>query len=521
MADAPVRAVLYARISEDDLGLERGVKRQLDDARSLAKTRGWRVVAEYSDNDVSALNGAFRTGYTALMGSARTGDVDRIVVYQTSRLWRNRSERSEAIDALGKARVGIEAVRGPSFDLSSGYGRGMAGMLGEFDTMESEVKGERVARAAQTRAAEGHANGAVLYGWTRRHEHNDRGRVIAFHDDEDPVQAAIVREITDRLIEGDTLAAIRADLNARGIPAPGAAWQFKSKVRAIDNVDGTQWGRTSVKKLAMRPANAGLRVHHRGRPDEMVVDAAWPPIVPRERWERVVAILAAPTRVVERPASRQHLLTWGIGRCGVCGGHLRVASRGSQTYGSKARLYVCDARGCVGRNEASVDAFVAAVVIERLSQPDALDWLAGDDRLAQRATERADALRARLDVAADQYADAKITASMMERITAGLAPQIQAADEERRRHASTVPLDSIADLAGPKAAQRWEAMPLTRRRALLQALGLAVVIDRVTRRGPGFDPRSVRVEWSRREEPSTREPRARGANVGAKSGSAG
>jgi DNA invertase Pin-like site-specific DNA recombinase len=49
--------------------------------------------------------------------------------------------------------------------MTSAAGRMMAGILGEFDRAESEIKGERVARAALQRAHEGKANGAVLYGW--------------------------------------------------------------------------------------------------------------------------------------------------------------------------------------------------------------------------------------------------------------------------------------------------------------------------------------------------------------------
>src|SRR5688572_22955903 len=98
------RAALYARISQDELGLERGVTRQLEDARTLAASRGWDVVAEYTDNDISAFNGATRAGYRDLMTDAEAGRIDRIVVYQTSRLWRSRTERSEAIGVLGRRR---------------------------------------------------------------------------------------------------------------------------------------------------------------------------------------------------------------------------------------------------------------------------------------------------------------------------------------------------------------------------------------------------------------------------------
>ena len=138
----------------------------------------------------------------------------------------------------------------------------------------------------------------------------------------------------------------------------------------------------------LRASNAGIRIHHRGRPNEQAYAGTWPALVPRERWEQVRGLLTAPERAITRPGARQHLLTWGIGYCGVCGSVLRTAMKGSATHGTKQRLYICDAKGCVGRNEAAVDELVTAVVIERLSRPDALDWLAGDDERAAEAADR-------------------------------------------------------------------------------------------------------------------------------------
>ena len=134
-----VRAALYARISEDQTGQAAGVARQLEDARALAEARGWEIVGEYADNDISALTGKHRPGYSALMAAVAAGEVDRVVVYMTSRLWRFRVERAQAFEALKAARVSISAVRGPELDMTSAAGRGIAGVLGEFVTMESEV----------------------------------------------------------------------------------------------------------------------------------------------------------------------------------------------------------------------------------------------------------------------------------------------------------------------------------------------------------------------------------------------
>jgi site-specific DNA recombinase len=477
--DTAITAAIYARISEDDLGTEAGVRRQLEDGRALAASRGWTVVGEFVDNDVSAYNGAVRAGYRDLMAAADAGRFARIITWHTSRLWRSRTERAEAIGTLAVARVSVVAVKGPDLDLSSAYGRGMAGLLGEFDTLESEVKGERVARAALQRARDGRANGAVSYGWRRVQQHDDRGQVIGWHDVEDPDAAGIVREIVDRLLDGEPLRAIRDDLNRRGVSTPKGAGEWRS---------------SSVRKLALRPANIAQRVHH----GEVIGPASWPPIVEPDRHDAVVALLSDPTRVTSTDVSspRKHLLTYGIGECGVCGAVLRHVVKRNQRYGAPRPLYVCDRAGCVGRNPEPVDELVRGVVVARLAEPDAAPAFDGDVQELADATVAVDTLRTRLDQAAEQFADGTIDGQQLATITGRLKPKLDEATDRRRqlaRAATTAPI--IERIPPDRVAETWDAMTVDQRRAVLEVLGVTVRIM-PTRRGPGFEPKDVEIAWT-------------------------
>jgi site-specific DNA recombinase len=504
------RTALYARISEDPLGLEKGVTRQIDDGRALILSRGWSAAGEFVDNDLSALSGKRRPQYEALMAAVDAGQVDRIVAYQQSRLWRNRKERADAIERLRARRVAVICVKGPELDLSSASGRMLAGLLGEFDTHESEVKGERVARAALARAQAGQANGAPLYGWRREYETDDRGRVLAFRDVVDEEAAPVVREIVDRLLAGDGLRALAADLNRRGIPAP----------------QGGQWAHSTVRKLALRPANVARRMTRttctqecpRGCTGHEVGAAAWPAIVEQDRHDRVVALLTDPARhrlAVQAIAargtdSRRHLLTYGIGECGVCGGVLRAVNRRVRRKVARARtpdnpdgvvvdehpLYVCDSKaGCVGRNRERVDELVDAVVAARLMRPDALDLLSpAVDGGDEQALAEVRALRQRLDDAAEDYASGLIDREQMRRITASLQPRLAAAESSLRTPTRTpLPPDLQALVGAPDVAARWEALPVTAKRALLDVLCRVVLLP--TRRGAGFRPEDVQIVW--------------------------
>ncbi len=470
-----MRAALYARISQDDLRLERGVTRQLDDARELVTTRGWNVAAVHADNDVSAFTGAARPGYQALMADVEAGRVDRIVVYMTSRLWRSRRERAEAIERLARHRVSVAAVRGPDLDLASASGRMLAGILGEFDTAESEIKSERVTRAALQRAQEGRANGAVAYGWQRERTLDGAGRVVSFRDVENREEADIVREIVERLLSGDTVRGIAHELNRRGVRPPSGR-------------PGVVWRHTTIRKLATRPANAGLRVYK----GEIIGAAAWPAIVDQAAHGRVLGLLSAPRRKSSRDGARRHLLTYGIGGCGVCGSPLRVSNkrRGARVY----TLYVCEDRGCVGRSVERVDELVEAVVVRRLSQPDAVEVFRRDDHAATEAADRAEGLRARLDTAADSYAEGVIDARQLGRITERLRPELDEAEAQARETRAGTDLEAVGPLLDGHAAECWTALDVNRRRTVLTIMGITVRIL-PTRQGPGFDPASVKVDW--------------------------
>ena len=478
------RVALYARISQDDTGFGAGVSRQLADTSALAEQRGWQVAHQLVDNDVSAYSGAHRPGYLALMQLVDERQVDRVVVYQTSRLWRSRRERAADMERLREARVSVAAVRGPELDLSTASGRMLAGILGEFDTAESEIKGERVARAAAQRAVEGRANGAALYGWRRVYDHDDSGRRIGFHDEVDPERADVVRRVVKAVAAGETLASIARTLTDEGVPSPGA--NHRRGRRAPENPDGSAWGPSSVRKIATRAANIGLRVSGR----KVIGPAAWPAIVDEVDHAAAVAALSQPGRRTSHDQHvRRHLLTYGIGECGVCGARLRVAPRGGHA------LYVCEPRQCVGRRQSSVDDLVDRVVVEYVARhrgfPAPTGYGPGGDETSD--ARDAERLRQKLLDAATMFTADRITAEQMDQITSTLRTQL--AEVEARLGPTRVIPDAVRRLVeADDVAAGWAVASLDVRRQTLIALGLRVRIM-PTRRGPGFEPADVVFEW--------------------------
>jgi site-specific DNA recombinase len=448
------RGARYARISEDQVGDGHGVANQLDDEAAHAARHGIEITATYSDNDISATYGKHRPGYSAMMEAAAHGEFDVILVFHTSRLWRNRKERAEGIEILKDAGVSVEAVKGPSLDMSTAYGRGMAGLLGEFDTMETEIKSERQQLAAQGRAKAGKPPlGTRLTGYTTN------GEVIE-------AEAAIAREIFARLYAGDSLHGIAVWLNETG----------------VSTRRGKQWGPSSVRDILTNPRYCG-RIYYNRHKDGTAGDwapAVSPAIVQEHVFDAINAQLADPRRRKHEGTDRKHL---GAGLYYCPNGH-PVRSHGTPTR------YRC-AQGCVTRSAAPVDQAVTALIRARLAKPDVTQLVTKPTgKEATGAAAELNKQRGRLThVEADYDADL-IDGKRYKEKRAKIEAEIEAAQARLTRLTAGSEVAGVVTARNPVAA--FDAAPLGVQQAVIRFF-MEVTLLPAPRGRKGFDHRTVRV----------------------------
>ena len=226
--------------------------------------------------------------------------------------------------------------------------------------------------------------------------------------------------------------------------------------------------------------------------------AQWPPLLKRkdgtpdiDRHHAIVAFLTDPDRRLSRDGKRRHLLSYGsVASCGVCGSPLRVRTiHGHPTY-------VCDGiGGCTTRRQDRVDELVAGIVTARLSQPDAADLLLPEQPDNRPLYEEISAKRTQLLLASDAY-PATITMEQLGRITSRLTGEIEALQARLRPSMAPADLDAFRALtdAGERARQVWDRLPVVRRQALLEILGVRVRLLPTTP-GPVFRLEDVEVTW--------------------------
>lgn len=461
------RAAIYTRISRDRVGAGLGVARQRADCEDLAVRNGWTVHQVYSDNDLSAYSGKPRPGYRRLLAGIAAGTTDVVVAWHTDRLHRSTVELEEYIAACEPRGVPTVTVKAGPLDLSTPSGRLVARQMAAVARYEVEHSIERQRRAKLQAATDGRWKGG-------RRPYGFEADGVTVRPDE----AAEVLRMSEAVLAGTSLRSLAADMNSRGLVTS----------------TGRPWRQDSVRRVLMRARNASLMEHRA----EIVGPASWPPIVPEPMWRGVVAVLSDPTRRTQWSSARRWMLS-GLALCGVCGSPLICTLLA--TTRRAVPSYVCKAGKCVVRNAAALDEAVTAVVVARLSRPDAAELLAAEAGADTSALHlEAVAVRERLDGLAAAYADGAVDARQLRAGSDRLRARLVEIEHELGELSRGSVLSGLVGV--PDVAAEWGRLDLDRRRAVIDAL-MTVVVKRAPRGRPKgwrpgesyFDPTGVRIEW--------------------------
>src|SRR6266542_1296489 len=243
---------IYARLSQDLGKLSENVNIQIEIGREYFADQGWPVDENliFSDNDLSAskFSDKPRPGYHDLLAAIRAGRVRVLVVTEISRLCRN---LADAIEIIGLAKetpfTTIEVVGGPRYELTT--------VQGEHDFLgavldasrESGRTSDRVRRKKRVRAREGKFNGGGRpYGYVKP-EDGDNGELAIVE-----AEAAVIRELTTRLLAGESLRSLVMELNGREVPTATDKRWHPATVRRLQVV-------MSAAARQFRPSHTGGR----------------------------------------------------------------------------------------------------------------------------------------------------------------------------------------------------------------------------------------------------------------------
>jgi hypothetical protein len=234
---------------------------------------------------------------------------------------------------------------------------------------------------------------------------------------------------------------------------------------------------------------------------EIVGRAQWPALIDEDTWRGVCAVLGDPARRTNTTTAHRWLMS-GLARCEVCGSPVKSFSATASRRHTKP-VYTCRSGKHVIRNAVEVDAYIEALIVERLSRPDAADLLAPDRKGDTSALHLKDAaLQARQDELGRLAGEGEIDPSQLIQATAAIRRQREEITNALAAMTAGSVLAGVADAEDP--AKVWAGLDLSRKRAIIDVLIEVVILPAHKGRRVGwragetyFDPESVRIVWKR------------------------
>lgn len=462
----PQLACIYCRMSEDREGGGLGIERQREDCEQLAAQLGLTIIRVYADNDLSAYSGKPRPEYQQMLDDLRAGRYGTVLAWHTDRLHRRPSELEEYIDVCEPRQIQTRTVKAGALDLTTATGRWQARQLGAMARFEVERMIERQRRAREQKVQRGEWSGGMRpYGW-------EKDGVTPI-----PQEIAVIREAADTVLAGGSIRALAADLNERGL--------YSST--------GAKWDGSTLRRMLIRPRNAGI-LQHRG---EEAGPSKWDGALDEPTWRSLRAVLDDPARIPTRSNVRKHLGS-GLYLCGVCGETLTSFSKGT----GKPAKYKCRKNDCVLRDLVLLDQWVVWHLLKRLGEPDAVEMFArqqegGPDLgAAQAALEDA---RKGLDELAAAFGAGELDMQEWRIARAGLRKRKEEAEAVLSSAVRVNPMVEL--LQAQDRAAAWNAWDLARQRAAVDWAMTVTVLPAKTGRRPGgsyWDPDAVVIDFRRR-----------------------
>ncbi|WP_415289111.1 recombinase family protein [Brevundimonas sp. S1H14] len=133
---------IYARVSTADKN--QTVENQLRDLLAVAERQGWEVVATFTDEGISGVQGRDRRpGYDALLKGVARKDFEQIMAWSVDRLGRSLPDLVAFLNDIQSKSVDLY-LHQQGLDTSTPSGRMMFQMLGVFAEFERAMIRERI-----------------------------------------------------------------------------------------------------------------------------------------------------------------------------------------------------------------------------------------------------------------------------------------------------------------------------------------------------------------------------------------
>lgn len=329
-----MRVWLYGRLSNDDDAEMNSLENQLEIVRTFASDKGYRIVGESYDDNVSGMR-FDRKGLNQVTQAVDAGKIDAVIVKDLSRLGRHQMQTALFIDYLRQCGVAVISVTEGLDTMDDGHDL-IIGVRQLMNDYYAKDIGNKIRHGYREKQKEGLVITPPFGYWKDR----NTGR-IRLH----PEASVTVQIIYGLYCEGLGQKEITRRINAMQRKTPKQIHDER-----CGKADGKvyRWTYQSVKNVLVEESYTGLLVNHQTETHGRTVTPVpedeqyrhedfYPVIIDREEWEQVQTLLKANAKPYRgNTASHRYA---GLLTCGDCGS--TFVSRIRCWNGSRRVEYLC------------------------------------------------------------------------------------------------------------------------------------------------------------------------------------
>lgn len=342
-----IKGVIYARFSSHNQR-EESIEQQVAECEAFALASGITIVRIYADSAKTGRTDR-RPQFLKLQREAQKGDFQYIIAYKSNRIARN------ILNALifenDMEALGIKVVYAKEEFGNNAAGRFALRTMMNVNQFFSENMAEDIRRNQKDNAMNCRANGPAPLGYKTGAD----GRFVI-----DETKAPIVREIFNRIANGERFVEISEDLNSRGL---------KTK-------NGHEWKKSSFYTILHNERYTGVYLF-----DDVRIEGGMPVIIERGLFDKVQEIM----KTKKNPQGRKraddavYLLTGKL-FCGKCKSHM-IGMSGTSKNGNSHYYYVCNEKRIGGScNKKAIrrdflEKEIAKAIRHYILRPNVMEWI--------------------------------------------------------------------------------------------------------------------------------------------------
>jgi len=370
----PEKAVIYARYSSDNQR-DASIDQQVKACRQFAEQEHLEVIRVYDDRALTGKTDK-RPSFLQMISDSENRDFRYVIVYSLDRFSRDKYDSAHYKHELKKNDVKVLSATEHLTDDPTGIL--IESLLEGIAQYYSAELSQKINRGLKDNAEKGIINGPVPLGYVRGSD----GHAEIVQE-----EAALVKEIFERVYSGEQLIRIAEDLNRRGL---------KTK-------KGVPWNRSSFNRILSNDRYIGV-YRYKG----IKIDGGFPAIIDKEMFDDVQVKIKTKDRArgssMRRRASEETYLLTGKLYCGECGSPMSGIS-GKSNGVTPFYYYTCTKKkyenACSKKNVRRdlVERSITYHLTQLLRDDDFLDWLADktmEHLYSERDTAELEACKAKL-----------------------------------------------------------------------------------------------------------------------------